>query len=47
MPDISTWLLAATVLIAAVTAAYHGSRRPLAPRRIPLPTTRPLPRRPK
>jgi hypothetical protein len=46
MPDISTWLLAATMLIAAVTA-YHGRRRPLAPRRIPLPTTRPLPRRPR
>ncbi|MDF3042373.1 MAG: hypothetical protein K0Q71_5079 [Thermomicrobiales bacterium] len=47
MPDISTWLLAATMLIAAAVAAYHGTRRPLALRRIPLPTTRPLPRRPR
>jgi hypothetical protein len=47
MPDISTWLLAATMLIAAATAAYHGRRRSLAPRRIPLPTTRLLPWRPR
>ena len=47
MLDTPTWLLAATALIAAATAAYHGRRSSLAPLRIPLPTTRPLPRRPR